>query len=69
MIAGDGWSSSWTVESGWIWNGYLPSVWYYWGNGKREGTEGCDDGNTDIIFIIIDKLIFYFILAIVLLFV
>ena len=43
--------------SGWTWNGYLPSVCQNWGNGIKEGTEACDDGNTDIIFDLIKKII------------
>ena len=44
---GDGWSSSWTVETGWTWNGASPARWIInWGNRIIESTEAWDDGNT-----------------------
>ena len=35
------------VESCWTWDSNSPSVWQRWGNGVIEGTELCDDGNTN----------------------
>ena len=49
-INGDGCSSTCLIETGYTWSG-SPSVWQKCGNGKKEGTEGWDDGNIDIIFI------------------
>ena len=48
-ISNDGWSSSWTIESGWTWSG-TPSKWtktstLYWGDGIISQGEKCDDGN------------------------
>ena len=41
----DGCSSSWTIESGWIWTGSISSVWTgIWGDNKRVASESCDDG-------------------------
>ena len=45
ILSNDGWSSTWAIESGYTWAGSL-SVWQKWGNGKKEGTETWDDGNT-----------------------
>ena len=48
-ISNDGWSSTWTIESGWTWSG-TPSIWtktinFYWGDGMISQGEKCDDVN------------------------
>ena len=45
FIDGDGCSSNWLIEAGFVWYGH-PSVWSIWGNGIVQGGETCDDGNT-----------------------
>ena len=51
-VNGDGWSSTWAIESGWKWLGgstATSDVWSdIWGDGKvaKSITNYCDDGNT-----------------------
>ena len=51
-ISGDGWNSSWVVETGWTWSGWSASqndvCEEIWGDGKRfnSNTTYWDDGNT-----------------------
>ena len=53
IVSGDGWGSSWTVETGWKWTGgnssTKDSCVEVWGDGKRFNTNSTywDDGNTD----------------------
>ena len=50
IIKGDGWSDSWSIETGWACNlnASLLSSWYgIWGDGIMVGTETCDDSNSN----------------------
>ena len=64
IVNGDGWSSTWTIQAGYIWTGGTPTTKDTWttctaelypdtaksscvpqcGDGKRAGSEECDDG-------------------------
>ena len=50
VVDGDGWSSTWSIEAGWIWvggNSTTKDKWEKWGDGVRLNTltNNCDDWN------------------------
>ena len=53
ILNGDGWSSTWAIESGWVWSGgssvTKDTCSEIWGDGKKFNTIStyCDDGNTN----------------------